>query len=585
MIANSLNAGSTVRSRGALILFFAVAAVSLGCAKEPVRQTAGKPSAKSEALANASAEAVVTGADAAVQAVHDVATEAVAEVAEEQPNADASHRGVALYAQHCASCHGENGNGSGPAALFLYPKPRDFRGGRFKLISTPNSVPTAADIESALVRGMPGSSMPSWAHLPVADRAKLVEEVLRLFREGAKERYVQSLRDDGGMSDEELASEETQQDIADTVAAMTTPDEPAEVPSLRDGGEEAIARGKELYLKQGCHSCHGNEGRGDGIQQIIDENGLATRPRDLTQGIFKGGHDEASLYYRLFLGMPGTPMPSSPTLSSEQLADLIHFLRSLSTEEQRNAAVLTRRALIAQRVKRVAVDPSDQAWATAPVTSIQLMPLWWRDGEHLVDVAAMHDGAVVAIRLTWRDATENDAAVRPDEFEDMTALQLFAGEQEPFLGMGAASAPLNLWQWRAGVAETGAEDQLSDEYPFDTDEYRRLAGGKPLPDFVTARAGGNPLATRDTSASNLQAGGHGSLTFRPKASQVVQAKATWSDGRWSVVFQRPLSSADGEDITLAAGDRVSVAFAVWDGEMHDRAAQKKISIWHDLTLE
>lgn len=571
MKANSLAASATTLSIALLAMSFPLG--HTGCAPEP-----GAKSASGQSAPIRSPETIVAAA----------ATEN-APRASAAPSTDksaaASATGEALYAQHCAACHGDNGNGSGRAAVFLYPKPRDFRGGRFKLISASNNVPTAADIAAVLVRGMPGSSMPSWAHLPESQRALLVEEVLRCFRDGAKERYVNSLRNDEGLSDEELASEETQQDIADTVAAMTTPEAPCDVPPLGEGGAEAIARGKELYVKQSCHSCHGNEGRGDGVQQMIDENGLATRPRDLTQGIFKGGHDAASLYRRLYLGMPGTPMPGSETLTGEQLVDVVHFLRSLSTEAQRNGAVLARRKLTAQRVERAPSDPSDEAWRSVAATSVQLMPLWWRDGEHLVEAAAVHDGAAIAIRLTWKDGTENNAAVRPDEFEDMAALQIHAGADEPFLGMGAASTPLNLWQWRAGAAATGAEDQLADDYPFDTEEYRRLAGAKPLPDFLTARAGGNPLATRETSASNLVAGGHGSLTFRPKASQVVKAKAAWSDGTWSVVFYRPLNVVDGEDVTLASGDRVSIAFALWDGEMHDRAAQKKISIWNDLTLQ
>lgn len=581
MKANSLFATARLRGlRSGTALLVAVGLV--GCAPKPKANTG------TQGLATVSEkETVATAAPADVAestASRDGAEQAVTPV-EESPASQVAMTGTLLYSQHCGACHGENGDGNGRAALFLFPKPRDFRGGRFKLIGNPNSVPTAADIEAVLVRGMPGSSMPSWAHLPAEQRGLLVEEVLRMFRDGAQERYVKSLRDDGGMSDEDLASEETQQDIADTVAAMTTPEAPSEVPPLGDGGPEAIARGKELYVKQSCHSCHGNEGRGDGVQQMIDENGLPTRPRDLTQGIYKGGHDAASLYRRLYLGMPGTPMPSSQTLTGEQLVDLVHFLRSLSTEEQRNAAIIERRSLAVKRIQQAPSDPGDPAWSSAPAMAVQLMPLWWRDGEHLVEVAALHDGANIAVRLSWRDATENNAAVRPDEFEDMAALQIFAGADEPFLGMGAATTALDLWQWRAGTAATGAEDQLSDEYPFDTEEYRRLAGGKPLPDFVTARAGGNPLATRETSASNLVAGGHGSLTFRPKASQIVKAKAVWSDGKWSVVFQRPLSVNQADGVALDAGGQYSAAFAIWDGESHDRAAQKAISIWNDLTLE
>jgi hypothetical protein len=41
--------------------------------------------------------------------------------------------------QHCAACHGTNGDGNGPASVWLYPKPRDFSAGQFKIKSTPAS--------------------------------------------------------------------------------------------------------------------------------------------------------------------------------------------------------------------------------------------------------------------------------------------------------------------------------------------------------------------------------------------------------------------------------------------------------------
>ena len=76
-----------------------------------------------------------------------------------------ANMGKKLYAQHCAACHGQNGDGQGVAAAYLFPKPRDFRAGRFRLVSTTNGIPTLEDIEAVLQRGMPGSSMPPWAHL------------------------------------------------------------------------------------------------------------------------------------------------------------------------------------------------------------------------------------------------------------------------------------------------------------------------------------------------------------------------------------------------------------------------------------
>src|SRR5262245_49349468 len=81
--------------------------------------------------------------------------------------------GAQPYTQHCAACHGPKGDGKGIAAQYLFPKPRDFRAGRFRLVSTSNNVPTPEDIRTVLRRGMPGSSMPPWPKLN-DDQVKLL---------------------------------------------------------------------------------------------------------------------------------------------------------------------------------------------------------------------------------------------------------------------------------------------------------------------------------------------------------------------------------------------------------------------------
>lgn len=51
--------------------------------------------------------------------------------------------GYGLYRKHCLHCHGVSGAGDGPTSTFLFPRPRDYRPGKFKFTSTPNgSKPT-----------------------------------------------------------------------------------------------------------------------------------------------------------------------------------------------------------------------------------------------------------------------------------------------------------------------------------------------------------------------------------------------------------------------------------------------------------
>lgn len=91
------------------------------------------------------------------------------------------HSGRTVYQQHCAACHGVNGGGDGPAAVWLYPKPRRFDSGLFKIRSTPGgSLPTDDDLFQVITRGMPGSSMPSFTYLSDADRREVVQYVKHL---------------------------------------------------------------------------------------------------------------------------------------------------------------------------------------------------------------------------------------------------------------------------------------------------------------------------------------------------------------------------------------------------------------------
>jgi mono/diheme cytochrome c family protein len=47
-------------------------------------------------------------------------------------------RGRALFALHCATCHGGDGRGEGPAAIALNPKPRDLTEGTYYIDANEN---------------------------------------------------------------------------------------------------------------------------------------------------------------------------------------------------------------------------------------------------------------------------------------------------------------------------------------------------------------------------------------------------------------------------------------------------------------
>lgn len=504
--------------------------------------------------------------------------------------ADPASRRVALYAQHCVACHGEKGDGQGIAAKFVFPKPRDFRAGRFRLVSTTNGLPSIADIEAVLVRGMPGSAMLPWEQLSEADRKLLAEQVLELRRQGARDTELALAAESG--------DELTEQQLKEAVDLATQPGELFETPRFGEADAAAIERGREIYLTKGCAACHGNSGKGDGQQVMVDAEGLPTRPRDLTRGIFKGKSDAVSIYQRIWLGMPGTPMPSSQGLTHEQVADLVHYIRSLSDEPTRQAAVLKRQRLRAIYLSPLLISTDAEAWNGIEATPISMVPLWWRDDpDPGLTVRAAHDGTSLILQLSWRDATPNRATTRSESFKDAAAVELYRGAPEPFVGMGALVAPVDVWMWDADRNHpTDIEDAnpnlAVDVYPFteshvETAEYRR-PGTKTADQAqlaLPAKAVGNLITPvgAGSGGTAMAANGPGSMTFRLPTNQYVDAQGEWRDGRWTVVLRRPLQLSEG--MSLVPGEHVSVAFAVWDGSHNDRDGQKLITIWQDLELE
>ena len=240
---------------------------------------------------------------------------------------DPAARAQQLYAQHCSACHGPRGDGEGRAARHLFPRPRDLRAGKHRLVSTRNLVPTTVDVEAGIRRGMPGTAMRPFDDLSADQRRLLTEEVVRMQREGMREHLADALREQGEEIDEE--------ELREIVEDCTTPGEVVRVPTIGPPDPPAVARGRETYLKAGCDKCHGEDGTGVWDTELFDEDGLPFVPRDLVHEPFKGGQEPESIYLRVFLGMPGTPHPGSFALPEDELIDLVQYCRSLAREPKR----------------------------------------------------------------------------------------------------------------------------------------------------------------------------------------------------------------------------------------------------------
>jgi mono/diheme cytochrome c family protein len=285
-------------------------------------------------LAAAKKRAQLTGAE--VSALLDV-QEATTELPGTAPAGKATTAAENLFRVHCGACHGLRGDGLGLAAKHLFPRPRNLRAGMCQLVSTVNGVPTAEDIQQVLARGMPGTAMRSFEELPAADRRLLGEEVLRLRGEGVREQVTAALRHEGEEIDES--------DIRRAVRRATTPGKQVPLPAQwPDAGPTAL-RGKANFAALGCAKCHGETGSGAADQDLFDDLGEPSRPRDLVHEPLKGGREREAIYRRIVAGMPGTPHPATLDLSPQQVIELVDYVRWLAREPPRTLTNHQRRVL------------------------------------------------------------------------------------------------------------------------------------------------------------------------------------------------------------------------------------------------
>lgn len=247
--------------------------------------------------------------------------------------------GERTYMQECAGCHGSTGNGSGPAAPHLDPRPRNFRRGLFKFTSTESgSKPLRADLFRTITRGLAGSSMPEFRLTPEEERWDVVEYVRYIALRGEFEQ----LSLDIAWEEEEVPEFE---ELAEIIAERWDEDELRQVgpPIVEpDRDSASVDRGRALFVDTAganCVACHGATGIGDGpaAGDFTDDWGYPIVPRDLTGGVFRAGSSPNDLYRSIATGVNATPMTAfGGALDPEQIWDLVHFIQHLASPVEEN---------------------------------------------------------------------------------------------------------------------------------------------------------------------------------------------------------------------------------------------------------
>lgn len=483
-----------------------------------------------------------------------------------------------LYTEYCLPCHGITGAGDGELAYLLFPKPRDFTSGRFKLRSTPSgSRPTINDLTNVILNGMPGTPMPSFQFLASEQISSLAD-------------YVGELAQFGAGEPEEIS-----------------------VPKPLPSSPALIDLGRQAYDDMGCVQCHGSAGKGDGLSAatLKDEWGYPIAVRDFTTGNYLGGGSPEKLYLRFIGGMDGTPMPSyldmlaalSDSEDEQQriLWGLIYYVKSLEVESTLTAERHdpTDGVIVVPAVAN-ALSAEDLSildgshWQSAEEYTIPLNRLWQQSGNNtaIAKVSAVHTKKYLAVKLTWSDVTEDTDTYRIQDFHDGAAIQFSIDGTTGFHGMGSSPHPTDIWYWKADWQKRFATGQRPDielayssrasdaaiaTYPSVMDEQAFLPG-------ISA---GNVLSSPELSSPIEEAGATGPQTLASNADKrhTVTGGGQWDGQQWTVVFVRKLNIRKKDAVRFKKRGSYPIGFAIWNGSAGDRNGQKSVSTWYKLVLK
>lgn len=249
-------------------------------------------------------------------------------------------RGQEQYSMYCAGCHGETGDGAGPAARFLEPKPRDFRKGRVKFAGVPaGTLPHDEDLLRTINSGLTGTSMPSWRLVAEEDKLAIVA-------------YIKTF------------SEVWQKEApGPTIQIKSDP--------WRKKPEKGVAEGERVYHGlAACSSCHPAYVKKPDIAEAMkaydipvtgfrenlygsiekeSEWGAPIMPPDFLINHTKSATKKEDLVRVIAAGVGGTAMPEwGATLTNQQLWGLAYYVEWLIQKRDTPEGDAMKKALVDQ---------------------------------------------------------------------------------------------------------------------------------------------------------------------------------------------------------------------------------------------
>ena len=506
-----------------------------------------------------------------------------------EPSADMIEAGKRVYFTKCVWCHGVDGAGDGPGADRLWPRPRNFNQGTFKIRHTASGelplfdakkpTPGQNDLFETVTHGLPGSAMPSWEGI-LTEEQRL--QVLSFV--------TTQLVKDRKFTDKQSESQTILQ-LDDLKPIAPT--------------EESLKKGAELFVEKKCVECHGVDGRGDGNAfNLKDDWGFSIQPANMHKcWNFRGSRQDPynvkNIFRTFSTGVNGTPMPSfADNTTVEERWHIANFVNSLCEREADGKPLAIDPQADKPKINfvvssglaegEISADPEHESWKNRARRYVAMGGQITHKPRNFVNriddiwVKSLYNDTHIAFMFQWDDRTKSVAEGKLPWAP--TSVNVDVKEQDPKTGEegSIASHQNNYTVYNDAIAmETAVKwkdlpSPIKPRYLFGSNEQFPV-------DIVKWEADGSLRAFKGTGWDK---------DFEERFNYEENIKllySEWKDGRWTVIVQRPLGDKKeqeyDEDTFFEMGQYIPTVFFAWDGHNGDAGRKMAVSAFYYTFLE
>ncbi|NOS79949.1 MAG: c-type cytochrome, partial [Nitrospira sp.] len=506
-----------------------------------------------------------------------------------EPSADMIEAGKRVYFTKCVWCHGVDGAGDGPGADRLWPRPRNFNQGTFKIRHTASGelplfdakkpVPGQNDLFETVTHGLPGSAMPSWEGI-LTEEQRL--QVLSFV--------TTQLVKDRKFTDKQSESQ--------TILQLN---DLKPIPA----SEESLKKGAELIVEKKCIECHGVEGRGDGNAfNLKDDWGFSIQPANWHKcWNFRGSRQDPynvkNIFRTFSTGVNGTPMPSFADNSTvEERWHIANFVNSLCEREADGTPLSIDPLSDKPKVNfvlssgvvegEISADPENEMWTKRARRIIAMGGQITHKPRNFVNriddiwMKSVYNETHIAFMFQWDDRTKSVAEGKLPW--PPTSVNIDVKEQDPKTGEEGSIAmhQNNYTVYNDAVAmETAVKWKdlpapIKPRYLFGSNEQFPV-------DIMKWEADGSLRAFKGTGWDK---------DFEERDNYEESSKllfSEWKNGRWTVIIQRPMGNKKDqdydEDTFFEMGQYIPTVFFAWDGHNGDAGRKMAVSAFYYTFLE